>query len=289
MVACSGEVIRLLANTLCKFSVCFPKEKRLVEILLSFSAELFGQLQQNWRKEQRLQNTGFLQVSQKQIARQKAEIPAEETAVGAQVVLENKAQRYSCLSSWISCLCNGRGAHLGCGEMQHQVPELERDLKLKVFSVEWYSDNKAISFSSLLVHPTGVNGEALPGGRCELRKESSVFCPFWFSAACWHYPHPFSDIMRAATQESIRLLGRRELLSWEGCFVDVVYFNTPRLFAGSWAVKCQVRCFGAVKYHGKRTVRRQLTFHCIFENSSEKAGDWRPSVDSLKISLLLDC
>lgn len=135
MVACSGEVIRLLANTLCKFSVCFPKEKSLVAILLSFSAELFGQLQQNWRKEQRLQNTGFLQVSQKQIARQKAEIPAEETAVGAQVILENKAQRYSCLSSWISRLCNGRGAHLGCGEMQHQVPELERDLKLKVFSV----------------------------------------------------------------------------------------------------------------------------------------------------------
>lgn len=117
------------------FQSAFLRKKNLVAILLSFSAELFGQLRQNWRKEQRLQNTGFLQVSKKQIARQKVEIPAEETAVGAQVVLENKAQRYSCLSSCISHLCNGRGAHLGCGEMQHQVPELERDLKLKVFSV----------------------------------------------------------------------------------------------------------------------------------------------------------
>jgi len=92
VVACSGEVIRLLENTLCKFSVCFPKEKSLVAILLSFSVEFFSQLQQNWRKERRLQNIGFLQVLRKQIARQKAEIPTEQTVTGAQVLVDNKAQ-----------------------------------------------------------------------------------------------------------------------------------------------------------------------------------------------------
>lgn len=59
------------------------------------------------------------------------------------------------------------------------------------------------------------------------------------------------------------------------------------LCAGSGAVKCQVGCFGAV--HGKGAVRRQLTFHCVYGNSSEKLGEWGPAVDSLKISLLLDC
>lgn len=84
--------MRLLAKKLCKFSICFPKEKSLVAILLSFSVELFGQLQQNWRKEQTLQNSAFLQDSQRQAARQKAGIPTEETVTGAQVVLANAAQ-----------------------------------------------------------------------------------------------------------------------------------------------------------------------------------------------------
>lgn len=34
-----------------------------------------------------------------------------------------------------------------------------------------------------------------------------------------------------------------------------LYF--PGLFAGSGAVKCQVRSFGAVKYHGKGIARQQ--------------------------------
>lgn len=82
-----------------------------------------------------MQNIVFLQVSQNQIARQKAEIPTEEMVMRAQVILDNKEQRYLCLLSWISHHCDEWSNCPGCGEMQNQVSEPERDLTLKVFSV----------------------------------------------------------------------------------------------------------------------------------------------------------
>lgn len=66
--------------------------------------------------------------------------------------------------------------------------------KLKVFSVGWSSDKKAVSLSSLLVHPTGVKGEALPGRKMWIEKGEQcvlsiliLHCLLAFRHnACWH-------------------------------------------------------------------------------------------------------
>lgn len=74
-------------------------------------------------------------------------------------------------------------------------------------------------------------------------------------------------MMHEASWESVRGLGRRELLVWEGYFADGVYFNTPVLsWAACWVLSCQVagQGFGGCQMPRERNCEKTTDFSlCI--------------------------
>lgn len=176
------------------------------------------------------------------------------------------------------------GTHLGA-RRQLQGPALERDLQLKVFSVG-QSDNEAVSFflvgTSDWYKPwrspwkeyTNPEGMAVSYGHCLL----ALSLPLPWCNACCHL-------------EKHRGLGGGDCLfgKW---FLFLFYFFRCGLFLYPCAfLSCEMSgqvLRGWVK-HPSMDLQEDNWFFTVYLEAPPRRWEMGLSMDSLKISLLLDC
>lgn len=144
-----------------------------------------------------------------------------------------------------------------------------------------------LSLSSLLVHLTGINHEALPGKSTRIQKGWQ--CPV--DTACWHCPHLFPDVTHAITWKNIE--------AWRGgdCFFGkwflfLFYFFRCGLFLYPCAfLSCEMS--GQVLWvwvkHPSKDLQEDNWFFTVYLEAPPRRWEMGLCMDSLKISLLLDC